>query len=568
MEEKAKNRHVPDWVALWILFSTGCSFAGWFLSLFGCLNQWGYGIASVLFFGGLVVLRKHVGFSGSRPVFFRANLFHSRWLFPKIWLSLTLLVFLGGLIYHPNNYDYLTYRFPRILHWCWEQRWHWIDTINERMDFSATGIEWLMVPLFVFFKTDRLFFLINFISFLLLPGLIFSVFCGLGISKRVSWWWMWVLPTGYCYLLQAASANNDSLGAVYLLASLHYAFKIRGSSPTKNFALSCLSMALLTGIKASNLPLALPWLAALFFNRKPLRESGKPALLITALLIAAIVSFLPLALVNIHFTGSSFGDPNNEGKLKVSDPISGLAGNSLELAAHNLAPPIWFKKISWESMVPAALKNRLDRDFPRFNVTVGEMQMEEGTGVGVGIVACVGLMACFGAKTLFARINSRIYPPIYSLGIIAGAGVALLVYMAKMGGEAPARLIAAYYPLLIAGISVLASLDGSILRRSLFKFVGAATMLSALPLVILSPSRPLFPSDRVGLYLAQAAPAAATRFNQVYGVYASRFDDLKDLRAYIPKTERVVGFLQGGEHRGIVGGKVGEADFFTIDFGD
>ncbi len=54
-------------------------------------------------------------------------------------------------------------------------------------------MEWMMAPPFLLFKTDRLFFLIDFISYLFLPGLIFSVFNGLGIGKRISWWWMWGL---------------------------------------------------------------------------------------------------------------------------------------------------------------------------------------------------------------------------------------------------------------------------------------------------------------------------------------------------------------------------------------
>lgn len=536
-----------DWVALWILFSTWCSLTGWFLSLLGCLNRVGYGIALGLFLAGLIIVRKHLGFSGQKTVLFKASSIRSRWLLPKIWLFLTLLVFIGGLIYHPNNFDYLTYRFPRVLHWCWEQRWHWIDTVNQRMDFSATGMEWMMVPLFLFFQTDRLFFLINFVPFLLLPGLIFSVFCSLGISRRISWWWMWVLPCGYCYLLEAASASNDLPGAIYFLASLHYAFKIRESSSTKNFVFSCLSMALLTGVKASNIPLALPWLVTLFLNGRPLLKWKKPAVMITALLIAAMVSFLPMALVNLHFTGNSFGDPSNEGGLKVTNPVSGLAGNSLQLAAHNLAPPIWPRPIQWEKVIPHGLKERLTHDFPRFDVMVGEMQMEEGAGVGIGIVICVGLMAGFGLRAFFAKTNLRMRPSALSMGIIAAALVSLLVYMSKMGSEATARLISAYYPLLIAGVSVLASLDGSILKRSLFKAVGATVMLSALPLVLLSPSRPLFPASLVGEHLAKAAPAFSTRFNLVYGVYATRFDDLKDLRAYIPENEKAIGFLQNGD---------------------
>jgi len=545
--EKLGKRSGIDWTALWILFSGWCSFAGWVLSWLGCLNRWGYAIAFALFLGGLIIFRKQFGFFGQKPVLFRVNIIRSRWLLPKIWLMLASLVFIGGLIYHPSNYDYLTYRFPRVLHWCWDQKWNWIQSINVRMNYSAIGIEWLMTPLFVFFKTDRLFFLINFISFLLLPGLVFSVFSNLGISKRVSWWWMWVLPCGYCYLLQAGSAGNDSFTSVYLLASLHYAFKAKESFVGKNLALSCLSIALLTGAKVSNIPLALPWLATIFFNRKFLLEVKSPFLLVGTLLVAAIVSFLPVALLNIHYSGDYTGDPANKAKFRLSDPVSGIAGNSLQITVDNLAPPVWPKPIPWGEILPAKLKARIVRGFPRFNITTGEIPMEEITGVGLGVTTGVGIMAGFGLWALLARKNIRIRRSRQALWITAGAGVALMVYMSKMGGEAASRLVIPYYPLLIAGVSVLVSLDGCVMKRSLFRVVGSVAMLSALPVVIFNPARPLFPVDLTARYLARVAPSSSVRFNQVYEVYSSRFDALRDLRTYLPRNEDVVGFLQTGD---------------------
>ena len=547
MDDENKTGPAVDWVALWILFSAWCSLAGWFLSLLGCLNGWGYGVAFGLFFGGLAAFRKRLGLFGPKRAFFRGRAFRSRWVFPKIWLLLTILAFIGGLIYHPNNYDYLTYRFPRILNWCWEQKWYWIDANASRMNYSATGIEWMMAPLFILFKTDRLFFLINGVSFLLLPGLVFSVFCGLGISKRISWWWMWVLPTGYCYLLQAASVGNDSLGAVYLLAALHFAFKTRETSSTRNFALSCLSIALFTGVKASNLPLVLPCLMALFFNRERLLARANPVVFMAALLISAMVSFFPMALLNIHFTGTYTGDPTNEGKLQVHNPVSGIVGNALQMTMDNLALPVQPRPVSWEWMIPAGMKAQLHHDFSRLFLKSAEMQLEEGAGVGLGIVACVGLMAGYGAWAFGGRTTSQIRRSRYSLWITAASMLALFAFMTKMGSGNTSRLVAAYYPLLIAGVSILASLDGSIIKRSLYNIVGCGAMLSALPLVILSPARPLFPTGMVEPYLARMSPSVAARFSQVYDTYSSRYDALGDLRLYLPESEKVVGFLQSGD---------------------
>ena len=61
----------------------------------------------------------------------------------------------------------------------------------------------------VFFTERRVVFV--------LPGLIYSVFIRLGIARKVAWHWMWLLPAGFNYALQAGSVANDAFGAVFAL---------------------------------------------------------------------------------------------------------------------------------------------------------------------------------------------------------------------------------------------------------------------------------------------------------------------------------------------------------------
>ena len=132
---------------------------------------------------------------------------------------------------------------------------------------------------------------------------------------------------------------------------------------------------------------------------------------------------------------------------------------------------------------------------------------------------------------------------------MAGAvAVALLAYMSKMGAPPTSRLIAAYYPLLIAGILVKVSLDGRIVHRRLFKWSGILAMLSALPLVVLCPARPLFPAQAVSTLMAEnhVPTGIVARYNLVYSLYAARADAFKELVVSIPPGERVIGFLQIG----------------------
>src|SRR5439155_5405187 len=99
---------------------------------------------------------------------------------PAIFLLAAILSLIGGAWYAHNNYDALTYRLPRMLHWLAEGRWHWIATPNDRLNYAGTGFEWLQVPIYLLTNSDRALFLLNIASYALLPGLIFGVFRGLG----------------------------------------------------------------------------------------------------------------------------------------------------------------------------------------------------------------------------------------------------------------------------------------------------------------------------------------------------------------------------------------------------
>ena len=171
---------------------------------------------------------------------------------------LTVMIFLGGVIYPPSNYTALTYRL-RVLQWLSHGQWY-LDShgqlpderprLRHRMaDRAAAALH----------EVRRALFLLNFLPFLLLPGLIFSVFTRLGVRARVAWQWMWLLPTGYDFSAAGRQHRQrhvpDRLCAGGDLLWLR-AWKSRQPSDLWH---SMLAAALLTGAKASNLPLLLPW---------------------------------------------------------------------------------------------------------------------------------------------------------------------------------------------------------------------------------------------------------------------------------------------------------------------
>ena len=251
--------YAPALLTAWILFCAFCNCVGWLLSAFHQLNATGYTVAFGLGVVVVLVFRKKVFPAAGASSQIRKLMRRFRRPFPFAFLVLAMLAFAGGALYAPNNYDALAYRTPRVLHWLAEGRWHWIHTEFQRLNTRAPAFEWLSAPWIALLRTDRFLFLINIISFLLLPGLVFSVFHRLGVCGRVAWHWMWLVPTGYCFVLQAGSIGNDLFAAPLVLAALAFGLRAQKGKRHMDLWLSILAAALFTGVKANTLPLLLAW---------------------------------------------------------------------------------------------------------------------------------------------------------------------------------------------------------------------------------------------------------------------------------------------------------------------
>ena len=407
-----------SFVRLWLWVSTIASAAGWTLSACGQLNRVGYGIAFAAFVIFLFLGRKELGLALAGKLFCRKKILRRfRRPLPLCFAALAVLIFLGGVIYPPSNYTGLNYREARVLQWLAHGHWFWVHTANYRMNDRACGIEWLTAPLLLFTKSDRALFLVNFIPFLLLPGLIFSVFTRLGVRARVAWQWMWLLPTGYDFLLQAGSIANDTFPTVYALAAVDFAARAWSSRRTADLWHSILAAALLTGAKPSNLPLLLPW-AILIFPMLPLLRKKFIATAFV-ILLAALVSFLPTAILNAQHCGDWSGAKLEPAFMIMKNPWVGLWGNGFQLLLVNFVPPIFPPAGWWNLHAPlfmphfmvAAADNYFDSGF----FTIGELPTEDWAGVGFGVslllaVSIIGSFWIRGNNCQAARPPEK-FPP-------------------------------------------------------------------------------------------------------------------------------------------------------------
>ena len=119
---------------------------------------------------------------------------------------------------------------------------------------------------------------------------------------------------------------------------LYFAGRMRINRSIEDFGWGVISTALLSGCKASNLPLMLPCLIALL-PALPVMQR-RPVAATSLLLVSLFSSFAPSMALNFKYTHDWAGSPHDEGHLKIHNPIAGLIGNGLQLAVWNLQPPL------------------------------------------------------------------------------------------------------------------------------------------------------------------------------------------------------------------------------------
>jgi hypothetical protein len=536
----------------WIVVCAFCNCAGWGLSAIHELNLAGYSIAMLVGLAAAMLWWKRSGGDGGWEGFKPRKLLRRfRRPFALAFLVLAALAFLGGLLYAPVNYDALAYRTPRVLNWLAEGRWYWIHTDFARLNARTCGFEWLMAPFAVFTGTDRGFFLANMASFLLLPGLIYSVLTRAGVRRLTAWHWMWIIPTSYCYLLQAGSIANDMFGAVFSLAAVDFALRARESGRPGGICLSVLAAALLTGAKASNLPLLLPWLIAFLSAwRVWLR---RPLMLCAIAVPAAACSFLPTVVLNQRYCGDWTGLSAEHVTQEIGNcPVwVRLLNNTITDTLQNVVPPVFPLASQWNNLadrlIPSGYALVLQQHFEAgpAHWRLDEMAVEENSGLGFGVTLL--LAASLAAVALNHRRRPATAPASgdwWLKMICIAPWVALIYTMSKLGLSSGARYMAPYYPLLLMGL-LRGGAHAQLVKQKWWRGCAVAGFVLALALVVISPARPLWPAGWVMNHYGARLQASrlGTRVFNVYSVYAARAEAFAPVRDSLPKDEKVVGLV-------------------------
>ena len=487
---------------IWLAIGVGATLAGLGLSWLGQLNAWGYALALVLGLvaGGLVWGRE---FRGGR-VRLKPRWRRFRRPAPAGFLILSAVAFVGGALYSPINYDTLWYRLPRVLHWLGEGRWHWIHTYELRFNVIATGMEWLWAPLVAWSHSDRLIFLPNFAAFLLLPGAVFSLFTRLGVRPRVAWWWMWLLPAGWVFAMQAGSAANDSYAAVYALLMVDFALRARKSGRVTEWWWALLAMALLTNTKQSNMPLGLLWLvAALPGTGMALR---RPFATLAVTVMGLMVSVIPVVAQNLSHTGNWMGWPRAEQTWIPQYPLVAVVANTGLVSLHNLLPPFLPFSNRWNALA-TVFGDRFDPYLRGFEFFGQMPKVFDEASAGLGPCLMVLAVAAWFLRSKGEKAGGRGAPAWLKWSMAA----LMLLFLAKMGCRQPARYLAAYYPFLVV-LFVAGGPHAQIVRRRWWQFAAMASIGCSVLLLALSKQRPVLPTPGMAGWLAAHSPVGGKFF--------------------------------------------------------
>ena len=540
-------------VRIWILLSTWLVSVGWILSVLHQLNRAGYGVAFALTGVAAIYWWRKNKSPATNTLSAAWRKFRRRFRRPApgLFLMLALMSLVSGVLYAPYDSDTNAYRFPRVLHWLGQEQWHWIHTADMRMNVAGCGYEWLITPVLLFTRTDRFLFLVNWGSYLMLPGLIFCVFKFLGVRLRVAWWWAWLLASGWCYVMQSASVVNDGLGIVYALAAVALAMKARETGQTADFWLSLLAAALLTGVKQTSMPLAGLWLLAAWPERRIAWGAPKTFCVLAAL--AILVSGMPTIYFNLGHTGSWSGISAIQAEypdwqIQLRSPFWGIVGNAFCLPVQNLLPPFFPWRSAWNHAMDVFLTTPLGSHFNSFEhfgaVRPGISESSAGIGLAVVLMTLISLGA---VQTFKLKPKPPVKRPFFQVGLRVCPWILLILFMAIDGAAQNARHLAVYYifffPLLLANAG-----HEKLVRQKWWQSIALLGISLSAGLLVVNTSRPLFPALTVTQYLAAEHPHSQifSTLRDAYLAPSSLQNAEQKLKEIMPANDRLVGYAAIG----------------------
>src|SRR5215469_1258377 len=112
------------------------------------------------------------------------------------------------------------------------------------------------------------------------------------------------------------------------------------------------------------------------------------AICLPLIIVAAVISFLPTAILNVIHCGDWSGAVLEQQNMAANNPVMALAGNIFQLVLQNFCPPFFPWAAWWNEhapqMAPHALVS-ISNHFIMGFFQLGEMPTEDSAGLGMGL---------------------------------------------------------------------------------------------------------------------------------------------------------------------------------------
>lgn len=272
-----------------------------------------------------------------------------------------------------------------------------------------------------------------------------------------------------------------------------------------------------------------------------------------AIVLAALGSFLPTAILNHHYCGDWSGSRIEAAPGTVPSPAVAFTANALQLTVQNLAPPVfplagWWNDRALE-FLPGGLRTAIvESNFRGGVLNLGELPIEDTAALGLGLTALLA------GSCLWVRLRRRStadrnrtarageLPRGFLRLLVWLPWLSLAAYMVKVIVTCAGRLVVPYYLLLAVGPLRWPGHEGLVRRRG-WRCCALAVMGLAAVVVIINPSRPIWPARQTFAALQARWPdqRLIERAARVYATYAQRHDALAPIRATLPAEARRVG---------------------------
>jgi hypothetical protein len=341
------------------------------------------------------------------------------------------------------------------------------------------------------------------------------------------------------------------LGAVLILASLNLGLRAARTRALSDACFALVALALAMGMESTNLPLVLPCLVTLCPTRR--LWMARPLTTLGVFAVALVVSLLPTAALNYHFTGNWSGYGPKTNALRVHNPLAREVATVLRLGAQTLQPPVLpgARAIDERAtgILPIGVKNLLNPDYPQFQLQLGELPQEEVSGLGLAVI--VLLIVSMAARVLLPERKQE-KTALGEFGIetwvTVASVIALLLYHNPIGCEPTARMLAPYFCLLVPWF-LKHRVNLRLVRSPGWRFAALLCVASAALVVVLTPARPLWPAQTVLVYLCQRSPRnqQVRRAQEVYSVYSKRNDLLAPLRESLPADANKIAVIEDAD---------------------